>query len=205
MSTLKRYYKLILFFAILLVLLVGSAFFMAKHTIDVSTARALGTQEGQTEAAAEVDFYSMQKTCSKNAREVFKALQSGKTARLEKLLIDPEGAGDVMEFADWSKADFENAVSLGAGSLTETPDADGNIDVSEKFFVKAGDDRYVIFVETLASRLGRGNAGVSAVSVITYEDFDAAYFVWNGEEDKGGVTAGKLWWNRGESGEESGE
>ena len=31
----------------------------------------------------------------------------------------------------------------------------------------------MVFVETLASRLGRGNAGISAVSVITYEDIEA--------------------------------
>ena len=101
-----------------------------------------------------------------------------------------------MEFADWSKADFKNAESLGAGSLTAAPDESGRMDVSERFFVEAGDKKYVLFIETLTSRWGRKNEGVTAVGVTTYKHFDDTGFAWNGKKDDSSALAGELWWNK---------
>jgi hypothetical protein len=108
-----------------------------------------------------------------------------------------------MEFADWKKADFENAVSMGAGSLTTAPDENGKMDISERFFVDIGDTRYLLFVETSTSRWGRANDGVSAVAVTTLEHFDELDWDWNGEPDDSSVLAGKLLWNAGKGDEES--
>ncbi len=148
------------------------------------------------EKLTEVDFYSMQEFCGQNASAVMNALASGKKERLEKQMPDAEGIDDVMGFADWSKADFKNAVSMGAGSLSASPDENGMMDISEKFIVQAGDDKYVLFIETITSRWGRKNEGLSSVGVTTYEHFSDLNYDWAGEPDDQSVLAGKLRWKK---------
>ena len=132
----------------------------------VISARSAYNKRIAEEKLTEVDFYSMQQFCGKNASAVMDAIASGKKEKLEKQLPGAEGIDDVMGFADWSKADFKGAVSMGAGSLSASPDENGMMDISEKFIVQAGDDKYVLFIETLTSRWGRENEGVSAVATL---------------------------------------
>lgn len=148
------------------------------------------------EKLTEIDFYSMQEFCGKNAEAVMDALKSGSKDKLAALMPGASGIDEVMEFADWSKADFKKAESMGAGSLTAAPDESGKMDVSERFFVEVGDKKYVLFIETLTSRWGRKNEGVSAVGVTTYKHFDDTGFDWNGEADDHSALAGELWWNK---------
>ena len=162
----------------------------------VISARSAYNKRIAEEKLTEVDFYSMQQFCGKNASAVMDAIASGKKEKLEKQLPDAEGIDDVMGFADWSKADFKGAVSMGAGSLSASPDENGMMDISEKFIVQAGDDKYVLFIETLTSRWGRENEGVSAVGVTTYEHFSDLNYDWSGEPDDMSVLAGKLWWKK---------
>ena len=143
-----------------------------------------------------VDFYSMQEYSSRNSKAVMDALKSGSTKNLEHLMIDPAGAESVMLFAEWMNADFDNAVSMGAGSLTPAPDENGKMDISERFIVNVGEVKYVLFVETLTSRWGMNNDGVSAVSVTTFGHFDGTDYTWNGEADDQSALAGALWWNK---------
>ena len=117
--------------------------------------------------------------------------------KVEKLMIDPAGVDALMNFADWKNADFENATSMGAGSLTPAPDENGKMDISERFIVNVGDVKYVLFVETLTSRWGMNNDGVSAAAATTFGHFDGTDYAWNGEGDDQSVLAGSLWWNRG--------
>jgi hypothetical protein len=145
----------------------------------------------------------MSEFSASNSERVMKALASGNSKKLEKQMIDSEGAAAVMEFADWKNADFEKAISMGAGSLTTAPDENGKMDISERFFVDIGDTRYLLFVETSTSRWGRANDGVSAVAVTTLEHFDELDWDWNGEPDDSSVLAGKLLWNAGKGDEES--
>ena len=152
--------------------------------------------EAEANSTGEPDKYSMQEFCHDNAMAVFSALKEGDTAKLKKLMKNPENAEAVMEFADWSKADFEGAVSMGSGSLTPAPDKDGFMDESERFFVYAGDTRYVFFIETLTSGYGTVNEGVSAIGVTTFSHFDATDYIWNGEPDDQSVLAGELFWNK---------
>lgn len=144
------------------------------------------------EKLTELDFYSMQAYCSENASAVMDALKSGKKDKLEALMPGAEGIDELMSFVDWSKADFKKAQSLGAGSLSDAPDENGRMDISEKFIVDAGDSKYVLFIETVTSRLGRQNDGVSAVGAITHKQFRALGSDWSGEPDKKSVLAGKL-------------
>lgn len=149
-----------------------------------------------SEQLTELDFNSMQAFSTENAAVVMDALKSGNKDKLGKLMSNTGGIDEVMNFAKWNKADFKNAVSLGAGSLTTAPDGAGKMDISEKFFVDIGDTKYVLFIETLTSRWGRDNEGVSAIGVTTYSHFDEKESDWNGEPDDQSVLAGELWWNK---------
>ncbi len=184
----KRSNKILIAALILLaVVFVITAITVSKSTYEKKVAE---------EKLTEVDFYSMQDFCGKNARAVMDALKSGSKDKLAELMPGAAGMDDVMAFADWSKADFKKAESMGAGSLTSAPDESGKMDISERFFVEAGDKKYVLFIETLTSRWGRKNEGVTAVGVTTYEHFDDVGFDWNGEAGDYSALAGELWWNK---------
>ena len=115
-----------------------------------------------------------------------KALKAGSADKLGALMINPKGAEDVAGFADWTKADFAEAVSLGAGSLSAAPDKKGMMEIGERFIVSVGEQKYVLYIETLTSRHGMNNEGVSVVAVTTYENFDNLGYAWNGEKDDTG-------------------
>lgn len=149
----------------------------------------------QNEKLKNVDVYMMHEYSETNSAAVMKALASGDSKKLESLLIDPEGAAALMEYADWKNADFDKAVSMGSGSLSDGPDKKGMMDISERFFVDIGDVRYLLFIESSTSRWGRENDGVSAVAATTLEHFDELDWNWNGEPDENSVLAGKLLWN----------
>ncbi|MBR0468426.1 MAG: hypothetical protein IJJ16_01825 [Mogibacterium sp.] len=150
----------------------------------------------EKEQLTELDFYSMQQFSADNAKAVMNALKSGDAEKLKKLMPGAEGIDEVMAFADWSRADFGNAESMGAGSLSAAPDENGFMDISERFFVNVGDTKYVLFVETLTSRWGRQNEGVTAVGVTTYDHFDDIDYDWSGKPDDHSVLAGELWWDK---------
>ena len=167
--------------------------------VSLVTATAIKTfrDKKAAEQFTEIDYYSMQEYCDKNAQAVFKALKSGKAEKLAKVLTaasSTEGVEAVIVYTDWKKADFENAIGIGAGSLSAKPDANGRIDVSERYFVSVGNAKYVVFVESVTSRWGRNNEGVSSVAVTTYDHFDNLGYAWNGRDDEHSVHAGTLFW-----------
>ena len=179
--------KIIVFVVLVAAVLIG----MISHT-----ASKIYQERKANEKLTTVDTYAMNNYCKENADAVMNALKKGDKSALEKLMIKSNGIDEVIKFADWSKADFENAVSMGSGSLTKTPNKNGRQDVSERFFVKAGDTKYVFFIETRTSRLGRDNDGVSAIGVTTFSHFDATDYAWNGENDGYSALAGNLFWNK---------
>ena len=180
--------KLIIFAAAAAVLFVA-----VTTVVAITTFKSLK----KTENFSEIDYYSVQKFSDKNVQAVMDALKSGKAEALAakmKAAESKEGVEKVMEYADWTNADFENAVGMGAGSLSPSPDSNGYIDISERFFVNVGDTKYVLFVETVASRWGRNNEGVSAVAVTGFKHFDELGYAWNGKPDDESATAGTLFW-----------
>ena len=179
-------------------LLIAALILLAAVFALVTTQVAKKTYEKKVaeEQLTETDFYSMQQFCGDNAKAVKDALRSGDAKKLGELMPGAAGIEDVMAFADWKKADFKNAVSLGAGSLTAAPDKNGKIDISERFIVEAGDSKYVLFIETLTSRWGRINEGITAVGVTTSNNFDATDHEWLGEPGDQSVLAGELWWSK---------
>ena len=143
------------------------------------------------EKITEPDFYAMADFSAENSKAVMRALKSGSADKLGALMTDSKGAEDVIAFADWSKADFDNAVSLGAGSFSTAPDKNGMMDISERFIVTVGDQKYVLYIETLTSRHGMNNEGVSVVGTTSYEHFDELDFGGNGDADDSSAVAGK--------------
>ena len=180
-------FKIVVFVALVLVLFVG---------VTVKTANKTYSERVAAESFDTLDTYKMQEYCHENAEAVMDALKSGKTDKLEAVMVKAKGAETVMEFAKWKDADFKNAVSMGSGSLTVKPDKKGRMDVSERFFVDVGSKKYMLFIETQTSRWGRTNDGVSAVGVTTFAHFDATDYAWNGENDNESALAGKLLWKR---------
>ena len=120
--------------------------------------------------------------------------------KLTKLVGDEAGAEEVMGFADWRSANFDTAVSYGAGSLSTAADKKGRIEVAERIVVQAGETKYMFYIETLTSRWGRKNEGVDAVGVTTYSHYKDLDSNWSGEKDEESALAGTLF--RDSSGEE---
>lgn len=184
-------------FKILIFIVLVAALFLGVTSY---TARKTYNERRANEHFTEVDRYSMDEFCLANTQAVMEALQSGQNAQLEKLMAEGmEGGDDVdklIEFADWENADFAAAVSMGSGSLMAKPDKNGRMDVSERSIVKIGKKEYIIFVETLTSRWGRTNEGVSAIGITTFKHFDNLDYGWNGEKDEHSVLMGKLFWKK---------
>lgn len=149
-------------------------------------------KQGMPETVAELDVYDMHDYCSRNSAKVLEYLKSGNTKALEKLMISSEGLDELMLYTDWSTADLDNTVSLGTGSLSAAPDADGKMDMSERIFVDTDNGRFVFFIETITSDNGKMNDGVSAIGVTSFAYFDSTDFEWNGEAGDDSVLAGKL-------------
>lgn len=165
---------------------------LAFVAITVSTAKSRYAKNVAEENITEPDFYAMQEFCGKNAAEVMKALKANDAEKLKSLMLkDSAGIEDVLGFAKWEDADFENVTSLGAGSLSAAPDKKGRMDISERFFVNIGEQKYVLYIETLTSRHGMINSGVSVVGATTYEHFDELDYNWNGDSDDASAVAGK--------------
>ena len=164
--------------------------------VTILTARSAYQKRLAEEKLTELDFYSMQKYCGENAEELMEALESGSKEKLEELMPGAPGADELLAFTDWSKADFKNARSMGAGSLSDAPDENGRMDISERFIVEAGDTKYILFVETVTSRWGRNNEGISAAAATTYEHFEETGYEWNGTADDQSVLAGKSFLNK---------
>ena len=76
-------------------------------------------------------------------------------------------------------------------TLPPHPDKNGKIDISERFVVPVGDQKYVLYIETLTSRHGMNNEGVSVIAATTYDHFDQLDYGWNGAADDSSAVAGK--------------
>ena len=174
---------------ILIVLMLLVALVFAAVTL--LTARNTYNKKVANETITEPDFYSMTEFSNENSKAVMKALKSESTEKLGSLMIDPKGAEDVIGFAAWKDADIDNAVSLGAGSFSAAPDKKGMMDICERFIVPVGEQKYVLYIETLTSRHGMNNDGVKVVAATTYEHFDQLDYGWNGEKDDSSAVAGE--------------
>ncbi|MBR2674749.1 MAG: hypothetical protein IKE52_04765 [Mogibacterium sp.] len=142
----------------------------------------------------EIDIFSMHEFSRVNSEKALQALKDGNRESLEGIMVSSAGLEGVMNFAEWGELDIENAVSMGSGSLSAKANDKGMIDVSERFIAEAGGTKYVLFIETLTSRWGRKNEGISAIGVTSFEHFNDIDYNWNGIADKSSALAGELFW-----------
>ena len=196
MKVKKNNAKLIIFLILLLAIFVAVTTLVARQTF---------SEKKANESLSEIDYYSMQAHSNANVKLVTEALKSGKADKLKGKMKNTEGIDTVMGFADWGNADFKHASSLGTGSLSARPDANGLMDVSERLFVDIDGVQYVLFVETVTSRWGRDNDGISAIAATSLEHFEALDYGWNGEADDESVIAGSLFWTGNQQSEEAAE
>jgi hypothetical protein len=174
------------------ILLIGFLLMVLVFAIvTIKTASATYNKKVAEEKITEPDFYAMSEYCADNSQAVMKALKAESAEKLKSLMIDSKGIEDVLGFASWSDADLANVISLGAGSFSTAPDKDGKIDISERFVIPVGDQKYVLYVETLTSRHGMNNEGVSVIAATTYDHFDQLDYGWNGAADDSSAVAGK--------------
>lgn len=159
--------------------------------VTVRTATVTYNNKVAKETVTEPDFYAMANFSSENSKAVMKALKSGSADKLGSLMVDPKGVEVVIGFAAWKEADLDNAVSLGAGSFSTAPDKKGMMDISERFVVPVGEQKYVLYIETLTSRHGMKNEGVKVLAATTYENFEQLGFEWNGDKDNSSAVAGE--------------
>ena len=159
--------------------------------VAIMSAKSTYNKKVAAENITEPDFNAMVEFSDENSKAVLKALKSGSAEKLGSLMIDPKGAENVIGFASWGDADLDNAVSLGAGSFSTAPDEKGMMDISERFIVPVGEQKYVLYIETLTSRHGMKNEGVKVVGATTYEHFDQLDYAWNGEQDDSSAVAGE--------------
>lgn len=172
----------------LLALLIAALFVL----VIIMSAKVMYEYKLERENFSSVDFYKMQAYSAKNSKAVMKALRSGKTQRISRVINGHPDVTELMDFADWRNADYRGAVSLGAGSLSTEPDGNGRVEINEKFVIDSGDERYILFIETTTSRWGRKNEGVNAVAVCNYDYYDSQTDTWNGEKDDETALAGTL-------------
>ena len=159
--------------------------------VTIKTAKYTYNKNVAEENITEPDFYAMAEFSDENTKAVMKALKSENAEKTGSLMIDPAGIENVLSFAKWKDMDLENVVSLGAGSFSTAPDKNGKIDISERVIVPVGDQKYVLYIETVTSRHGMINDGVSVIAATTYEHFTELDSGWNGEADDSSAVAGK--------------
>lgn len=178
-------------------LLLALIFMVALFTtVAVTTARSTYKNNVANEHFDEFDFYSMQDISEANSKAVFDALKKQDAEALKALMTNSENLDSVLDYADWSELDYKKAVSYGAGSLSPSADKTGRVDVNEKFYIKMDGREYVLFIESLTSRWGRQNEGVSAIAVTSFDNYDSMYSTWNGEQGEYSVLAGELFWQK---------
>lgn len=180
--------KIIVFLA-LTVALFGC---VTKHYSDKAFNELKATEK--PEVLTEIDRLSMADFSHQNSKLVMQALKNNRESELAELLISKDGLNSVLKYVNWSKADIKNVVSMGSGSFMTKPDRDGKMDIGERFFINIDGKKYVLYIETLTSRLGRDNDGVSAIGVTSFDHFDSMDWMWNGEKDSQSALAGSLYW-----------
>lgn len=172
----------ILFIALLVIVFVIVTTRTANKTYDSRVANEKNT---------EVDVYKMETYARDNAAKVLDILQDKDKDALESTLLNPSNVDKLINYADWDKLDTDKMTSFGTGSYMPKPDEDGKMDVGELISLKLGKDEYVIYIQTLTSRWGKIDEGVSCIAVVNRKRFDDVDYAWEWQTDNKTLRAGK--------------
>ena len=147
-----------------------------------------------SETSKDLDVYKMQKYAHENAEEILKALEKCDAEKLEESINEPSNVEELINYADWKKLDKKGSTSFGTGSFMPKPDKEGKMDVGEQIILKVGKEKYALYVQTLTSRYGKINDGVTCVAVTTFKHFDEIDYLWLWQSDSKTLRAGKAFY-----------
>lgn len=146
------------------------------------------------ETNEKVDVYKMQNYAHENAEMVLKALKKSDTDKIQDNMRKPADLTKLMNYADWKDLDIKCKTSFGTGSFMPKPDKKGRMDVGEQIMLKAGNTKYVIYVQTLTSRCGKIDEGITCIAVTTFKHFDEIDYAWLWQTDSSTLRAGKAFY-----------
>lgn len=148
----------------------------------------------KSETSKELDVYKMQEYAHENATIVLKSLKKGKTKKIINNMRRPANLDALMEYADWRHMDVRGSTSFGTGSFMPKPDRRGRMDVGEQIILTAGNKKYALYVQTLVSRYGKINKGITCIAVTTFKHFNELDYAWNWQTDEKTLRTGKAFY-----------
>lgn len=147
-----------------------------------------------SESVKDPDVYKMQNYAHENAELVLKALKKGDVEKIKENMKNTANLDEFMKYADWDHLDIKGSTSFGTGSFMPKPDSKGRMDVGEQIIIKAGNTKYAVYVQTLTSRCGKINEGITCLAVTTFKHFDEIDYAWHWQTDTGTLRVGKAFY-----------
>lgn len=184
MARRKKSKNNIIIILVLILTLIVSAFIVVK------VARYTYSKNVANEHFTEQDTYKMSVYSEENSTKALKALRDKDVDDLKELLIDDTHAEELINYADWSEINLEKTRTLGGGSYMSEPDSNGRMDFGEMYWVKTGNKKYIMYIQTVCSRYGKANDGIQAIAVTTEDHYEAIDWEWEWQEDDKTLIAG---------------
>lgn len=173
---------------LIIVLIAGFVYWTGRTAVKTYKERVNNEQN------TELDVYKMQKYAADNAEKVLEALAAEDSDEIAELVPKASNVDELMEYANWGDLDLENKTSFGTGSFMPKPDKKGKMDVGEQIVLDTGSGKYAIYIQTLTSRYGRTDEGISCIAVTTWKHFDEIDYAWNWQTDSGTLRVGKAFY-----------
>lgn len=169
---------------VLIFTLIASIFVVkevAKRTYEKNVANEHFTEQ---------DTYKMSEFSEENSTKAIKALKKKDVDALKELMIDDSNVKKLVNYVDWSEINLKKTKTLGGGSYMSEPNSDGKMDFGEMYWVKIDGKKYIMYIQTVCSRYGRGNDGIQAIAVTTDKHYEAIDWEWEWQEDNETMLAG---------------
>lgn len=147
-----------------------------------------------SETSKDLDVYKMQNYAHENAEIILKALKKCDAEKLKENINEATNVEELIDYADWKNLDIKGSTSFGTGSFMPRPDKDGKMDVGEQIILKVGKEKYAFYVQTLTSRYGKINEGITCVAVTTFKHFDEIDYLWLWQSDSKTLRVGKAFY-----------
>lgn len=138
----------------------------------------------------EQDTYKMSVYSEENTNKVIEALKNKDAEGLSSMMIGNPDVSELLDYVEWQNMAPDKTKTLGGGSYMSEPDSDGRMDFGEAYWLRIDKKTYVMYVQTVCSRYGKANDGVSAVAVTDWDYYDSIDWSWEWQEDKHTVMAG---------------
>lgn len=184
----KKFFSVIIAIILIIGLFAGFIYWTGR------TAGKTYQERVNNEQNTELDVYKMQKYAADNAEKVLKALKKEDADKIAELVPKAANVNELMQYADWGELDINNKTSFGTGSFMPKPNKKGKMDVGEQIILSAGNGRYAIYVQTVTSRYGKIDNGISCIAVTTWKHFDEIDYAWKWITDSGTLRVGKAFY-----------